>query len=66
MPALKLLELGAIQRLDRYELVAELASGGMATVYLARNAGLGGFQRFVALKRLHPHLASEDDCRHVC
>jgi len=31
----------------------------MATVYLARLTGVGGFQRFVAIKRLHPHLATE-------
>jgi len=49
------------QRLDRYELVGEIASGGMATVYLARRAGVGGFQRFVAIKRLHAHLAKESE-----
>lgn len=48
------------QHIGRYELVAELATGGMATVYLARLSGVGGFQRFVAVKRLHPHLASEE------
>ncbi len=47
------------QRVDRYELIGEIASGGMATVYLARLTGVGGFQRFVAMKRLHPHLAGE-------
>jgi serine/threonine-protein kinase len=49
------------QRLDRYELIAELAAGGMATVFLARIGGAGGFQRFVAIKRLHPHLAHEQE-----
>lgn len=49
------------QHIDRYELVAEIASGGMATVYLARLSGVGGFQRFVAIKRLHPHLAKDDE-----
>ena len=49
------------QRIDRYELVAEIASGGMATVFLARLLGVGGFQRFVAIKRLHPHLAGEKE-----
>ena len=49
------------QRVDRYELVGELASGGMATVFLARLTGVGGFQRFVAIKRLHPHLAGEKE-----
>jgi serine/threonine-protein kinase len=33
----------------------------MATVYLARVSGAGGFQRFVAIKRLHPHLAREEE-----
>jgi serine/threonine-protein kinase len=49
------------RRLDRFELIAELASGGMATVYLARLSGAGGFQRFVAIKRLHPHLAGDNE-----
>lgn len=49
------------QRVDRYELMGEIASGGMATVYLARLTGMGGFQRFVAMKRLHPHLANEKE-----
>ncbi|MCC6214318.1 MAG: serine/threonine protein kinase [Polyangiaceae bacterium] len=63
MPAAKLLDVGpeGKQRLDRYELVAEIASGGMATVFLARLSGMGGFQRFVAIKRLHPHLAGEQE-----
>jgi serine/threonine-protein kinase len=51
----------ADRRLDRFELIAELASGGMATVYLARLSGAGGFQRFVAIKRLHPHLAGDNE-----
>jgi len=33
---------GEGERLDRFELVAELASGGMATVYLARFVGMAG------------------------
>ena len=50
----------ARRRLDPYELIGELASGGMATVFLGRLAGAGGFQRFVAIKRLHPHLEREE------
>jgi eukaryotic-like serine/threonine-protein kinase len=60
--AAKLFDPGAgRQRVERYELMGEIASGGMATVYLARLTGMGGFQRFVAMKRLHPHLASEKE-----
>jgi hypothetical protein len=33
----------------------------MATVFLARRSGVGGFQRFNAIKRLHPHLANEPE-----
>jgi serine/threonine-protein kinase len=49
------------RHLDRYELIGEIASGGMATVFLARRDGAGGFQRLVAIKRLHPHLAHQDE-----
>jgi eukaryotic-like serine/threonine-protein kinase len=52
---------GEGERLDRFELIAEIASGGMATVFLARLSGAAGFQRLVAIKRLHPHLAREPE-----
>lgn len=45
--------------LGRYEIVAEIAKGGMGTVYLARLEGVGGFQRLVAIKLMHRHLAGE-------
>jgi serine/threonine protein kinase len=48
-------------QLGRYSLFAKLASGGMATVYLGRLNGEVGFGRTVAIKRLHPHLASEPE-----
>ena len=47
------------QRIGRYELCFELASGGMASVYLARIDGVAGFEKLVALKRIHRHLAKE-------
>src|SRR5579884_4207168 len=37
----------------RYELHAELASGGMAVVHLGRLLGDAGFAHAVAIKRLH-------------
>jgi eukaryotic-like serine/threonine-protein kinase len=61
--ATRVLETGSpgVHRIGRYDLVAELASGGMATVYLARLSGVGGFQRTVAIKVLHPHLAYDGE-----
>jgi len=44
----------------RYRLCFEVASGGMATVYLALYQGPVGFERVVALKTIHPHLAKEN------
>jgi serine/threonine-protein kinase len=43
----------------RYALYDEVASGGMATVYLGRLIGPVGFSRTVAIKRLHPHHAKD-------
>ena len=48
-----------LTQVGRYRLCYELASGGMATVYLARIDGPHGFEKLVALKRIHPHLVSE-------
>ncbi|MBT8469525.1 MAG: protein kinase [Deltaproteobacteria bacterium] len=50
------------ERIGRYELRFQLASGGMGSVYLARLDGTAGFEKLVALKRIHPHLAKETDC----
>lgn len=47
--------------LGRYALYGEIASGGMATVHLARLLGTAGFSRTVAIKRLHPHLSRDPD-----
>jgi serine/threonine-protein kinase len=47
--------------LGRYGLYGEIASGGMATVHLARLNSQVGFSRTVAIKRLHPHLAKDPD-----
>ncbi|MEI8257861.1 MAG: serine/threonine-protein kinase, partial [Deltaproteobacteria bacterium] len=47
--------------IGRYELLGEIASGGMATVFLGRAIGVKGFARLVAIKKLHPHLEREED-----
>ena len=38
-----------------------LAAGGMATVHIARLLGEAGFSRTVAVKRLHPNFAQEQE-----
>ncbi|MGO8996607.1 MAG: serine/threonine-protein kinase [Polyangiaceae bacterium] len=45
--------------LGRYTLHAEIASGGMATVYIGRLNGPVGFGRTVAIKRLHAPYARD-------
>jgi eukaryotic-like serine/threonine-protein kinase len=47
--------------LGDYTLLTKLASGGMATVYLGHKSGVAGFERFVAIKRCHPHLGDDDE-----
>lgn len=48
---------GRFLRLGRYEVFYRLGTGGMASVYLGRLRGQGGFERLVAIKRIHEHLA---------
>lgn len=50
----------AVGRVGKYDLLVELASGGMATVFLASGAEKAGdVSRLVAVKRPHPHLAKD-------
>lgn len=50
-----------MRTVGRYALHDEIASGGMGTVHLGRLLGEGGFSRPVAIKRLHPHLARQEE-----
>ncbi len=45
--------------MGRYALYEKIASGGMASVHLGRLLGQVGFSRAVAIKRLHPHYATD-------
>ena len=47
--------------LGRYELLTEIASGGMASVFLGRARGVAGFERVVAVKVCHPHLRVDEE-----
>ena len=43
-----------------YTLLRRLAAGGMAEVYLATTSGAAGFEKLVAIKRIHPHHAAHE------
>jgi serine/threonine-protein kinase len=45
--------------LGRYELLATIGVGGMASVILARQRGPAGFEKAVVIKLIHPHMAQD-------
>ncbi|MCC6559392.1 MAG: serine/threonine protein kinase [Polyangiaceae bacterium] len=45
---------------QRYRVLKRLASGGMAEVFVAESAGIEGFKKRVAIKRVLPHLGKKD------
>jgi serine/threonine-protein kinase len=49
------------KRLGKYEILALLALGGTAEIYLARIGGTSGFEKYVVVKCLHDHLADDPD-----
>lgn len=51
------------EKVGKYELLLPIGSGGMATVYLARSEGVGGFARDVALKLVHSHLRADEESK---
>jgi len=48
-------------RFGKYLLVAKLASGGMAQLYRGKILGDQGFEKFIAIKQILPHLAEEKE-----
>ena len=44
---------------QRYRVLSRIASGGMAEVFLAESAGIEGFKKQVAIKRVLPHLSEK-------
>lgn len=48
-------------RFGKYLLVEKLASGGMAQLYRGKILGDQGFEKFIAIKQILPHLAEEKE-----
>ena len=48
---------GNDRHIGRYEILARIGEGGMASVFLARQRGPQGFHKLVVIKRIHPNLA---------
>jgi serine/threonine-protein kinase len=46
--------------IGRWEVVRRIGSGGMADVFLARSRGEAGFEKLVAIKVMHSHLARNE------
>jgi eukaryotic-like serine/threonine-protein kinase len=49
------------KQLGKYNVLALLALGGTAEIYLARIDGTAGFEKYVVVKCLHDHLADDPD-----
>jgi eukaryotic-like serine/threonine-protein kinase len=47
--------------IGRYQVVEDIGVGSTASVFLARMDGPSGFQKWVAIKCLHPHLAEDGE-----
>ncbi len=43
-----------------YRLVRQIAVGGMAEIHLAKTKGIAGFEKYVALKMIHPNFAEDE------
>ncbi|NCN41871.1 protein kinase [bacterium] len=52
-------------KLDDLLLLEKLAAGGMAEVYRAVHQGYGGFEKIVAVKRILPHFASDEEFKNM-
>ena len=42
-----------------YEVIKRIGVGGMAEIFLARTKGIGGFEKFLALKFIHSKFAED-------
>ncbi len=49
------------EQFGRYILQERIAIGGMAEIFKAKAPGLGGFEKILAIKRLHPRYSEDAD-----
>ncbi|MBN1879256.1 TonB family protein [bacterium] len=54
-------KLDSESRFGKYKLIEKIAVGGMAEMWKAKQIGPEGFEKVVALKRILPNLAENDD-----
>jgi serine/threonine-protein kinase len=47
------------QRFGPYNLIKRIAFGGMAEIHLAKASGIGGFEKLLALKVIHPKFSAD-------
>jgi hypothetical protein len=57
--------MGHPEAIGRYQIVGQLATGGMAEILLGKLLGPSGFERAVVIKRILPHLASQEQFREM-
>jgi serine/threonine-protein kinase len=50
----------------KYLLVHQLGRGGMAELFLAKQSGLKGFEKVLAIKKILPHLTQDPSSSDVC
>jgi eukaryotic-like serine/threonine-protein kinase len=48
------------KQFGKYRIIAHLATGGMADIFLAAQTSLGGFEKLMVIKRILSHLAREE------
>src|ERR1700742_3927230 len=53
--------MSAPTRFGKYDLLALLATGGMAEIWLAKTSGMAGFEKLVVIKRLLDELAIDPE-----
>jgi eukaryotic-like serine/threonine-protein kinase len=50
-----------IENFGRYQLVERIALGGFAEIFRAHAVGIAGFEKTLAIKRLHPRYSQDSD-----